>query len=56
VIAMIIDLISGNNNYGGKSCLWFLATLIGILLILRPPFLFGNYGESHMIGQWGNEG
>ena len=56
VFGAIIDITTGKANYSGSSCLWCLATLAGVLFILRPPFIFGNWGESNYIGHWGEKG
>jgi len=52
LFGIVIDVVHGKSNYSGTSCLWCLATLLGVLFILRPPFVFGDWGESHQLGHW----
>ena len=56
IFGVLIDILTGTANYSMKSCLWCLATLLGVLFILRPPFVFGDWGESTRIGHWGKLG
>lgn len=57
LIGLICDVIlSRGSSYKSQDYLFCILALVGVAFILRPPFLFGSFGESHEVGHWTKDG
>ena len=58
IFCILIDMTNGSSRvqYKASEYLFVILAIVGVFFILRPPFIFGGFGEAHYIGHWDVQG
>ena len=52
----IFGIFCDRFNLSSVELVLIVLSLVGVVLILRPGFIFGGWGQNHHVGQWGANG